>query len=145
MALWTISTTDVEARCGTPAPRAGPAVGNDRAVSHRHCRSFTNAVVQALALAWDDKGQPRTGHGRACRFRFELTEQEQIRSPDRDRVTQLSTRSAPYEVLRITTNLTGTTACNGADKCVPIRVHRACGRPESPVFTGDSRCVRPES
>jgi hypothetical protein len=52
-AFRTISTTDVEARCGTPAPPAGPAVGNDRAVSHRDCRSFTNAVVQALALAWD--------------------------------------------------------------------------------------------
>ena len=55
--VWTISTTDVEARCATPAPRAGPAVGNDRAVSHRDCRSFTNAVVQALALAWDETEQ----------------------------------------------------------------------------------------
>jgi hypothetical protein len=55
----TISTTDVEARCGTPAPRARPAVGSDRAESHRHCRSSTKAVVKVLALAWDEREQPR--------------------------------------------------------------------------------------
>ena len=36
-------------------------MGNARAVSHRHCRLFTNAVVQALALAWDDFGQSAFG------------------------------------------------------------------------------------
>jgi hypothetical protein len=30
-------------------------VGNARAVSHGHCRSFMNAVVKVLALAWDEQ------------------------------------------------------------------------------------------
>lgn len=43
-----------------PAPPAHAAADNARAGSRRHCRSFTNAVVTLLALAWDIPGRARS-------------------------------------------------------------------------------------
>jgi len=39
------------------APPTRAAAGDDHGESRRHCRSFTNAVVNALALAWDELQQ----------------------------------------------------------------------------------------
>jgi hypothetical protein len=64
---WTTCTSEGEPRSSTAAPRAGAAVGNARAVSHRHCRSFMNAVVKVLALAWDDFHKSTRSTGPSCR------------------------------------------------------------------------------